>query len=109
KGGKGVATSAGVFGALAPWAMLCAVGVFVVVAAASRYVSLASVCATIALVPLVIAFGGADRAPLVALVSAVAVTVVVRHATNLRRIAAGTEPKIGSKKTKEAPVENVRG
>src|SRR5215469_8163970 len=43
KGGKGVATAFGVFVAIAPWAALASLGVFVVVFALSRYVSLASI------------------------------------------------------------------
>ena len=55
KGGKGIATSAGVLAAWAPWPFLATLGVFGAVLAASRYVSLASIVAAAAL-PLAQAF-----------------------------------------------------
>ena len=49
KGGKGIATSAGVYLALAPWAVLIALVVFVVALLATRYVSVGSIAAAVAL------------------------------------------------------------
>jgi len=102
KGGKGVATGAGAIAALALLPALCALGVFGLVLLAFRYVSLASVCGTISLIPWVIVFGGPDRGPLLAFVAIVATTVTIRHVANLRRIAAGTEPKVFEKKAPHA-------
>lgn len=91
RGGKGVATGAGVMGALVPLPAACAFGVFLAVLLATRYVSLGSVVASVALAPLSWAFGHA--AEVVVLCVVVAALVVLRHRANLGRIAAGTEPR----------------
>jgi glycerol-3-phosphate acyltransferase PlsY len=96
RGGKGVATAAGVCGALAPLPLLCALGVFLLVLAALRFVSLASICGAAALPPLALAFG--SRTPVVVLGVIVAAVVTLRHRANLGRIAAGTEPRVFAKK-----------
>ncbi len=99
KGGKGVATSAGVFLALAPAAAGIALAVFLVTVAAFRMVSLGSVVAAVAL-PAAYALvppGGFDA--VFGLSAAVALLVLFRHRENLQRIAAGTEPKIGRSKS----------
>jgi glycerol-3-phosphate acyltransferase PlsY len=97
-GGKGVATGLGSFAMVAPKSVLCMVGIFVVVVAISRYVSLGSV---VAAVPLpVLAWGlheSVEPRPLL-LMSAVSALVVWKHRQNLRRLAAGTEPKLGTKR-----------
>ena len=49
KGGKGIATSAGVYLALAPWAVLVALVVFILAVFVTRYVSVGSIAAAIAL------------------------------------------------------------
>jgi len=95
RGGKGVATAAGVFLALAPAATGIATLVFAGVLAASRYVSAASMAAAIAL-PLALAWRGEPRGTLGAGL-AVAALVVVRHRANLARLAAGTESRVGSR------------
>ncbi len=91
KGGKGVATSAGVLVALAPLAAASALGVFLVVLLVFRYVSLGSVCAAVSLGPLAYLLGGSREVVVFAVL--VAALVVVRHRANLARIAAGTEPR----------------
>ncbi len=96
RGGKGVATTVGAFLVLAFWPTLCAVGVFVAVVATTRYVSLGSLAAAVALPPLAhVAFGVERR--LVAAMAVAALLIVVRHSENLRRLAAGTERRIGRK------------
>ena len=107
RGGKGVATAAGVLALLAPWAGLGALAVFVLLVAWKRYVSLGSISAAVALPLLVGAqwFGGAfrdaegpDHGPaLLAGVFAIAVLVIVRHRSNLVRLRAGTESRLGQK------------
>lgn len=92
-GGKGVATALGVLAMLCPLALLSAFGMFVAVFARWRYVSLASVVAA-ASAPLAIAALGCSRASLVAGL-AMTVVVIARHADNLRRLRAGTEPTFG--------------
>jgi len=93
RGGKGVATGAGVFGVLAPWALLAAVLVFILTVAVSRMVSLGSVLAAASLPVAVYALDG-GRA-VVALSLLVASLVIARHRTNLRRILAGNENRLG--------------
>jgi glycerol-3-phosphate acyltransferase PlsY len=78
KGGKGVATAAGVYLALCPPAFLAGLILFLLVASVSRYVSLGSVAAAVA-----ITFGAL----------AVAVLIVYKHDGNLQRLVEGTEPK----------------
>lgn len=89
KGGKGVATSAGVFGSLAPLPMLVAFAVFVGIFALTRMVSAGSIMAAIALTVGVLILPN-DTA-LRAVTVLVAVAVIVKHRSNIRRILAGTE------------------
>ena len=93
RGGKGVATGAGAFAVLAPWATLCAALVFAVVVSLGRMVSLASVLAAAAL-PVAAYFLGAPR-PAIAAAAAVAALVVARHRDNLVRLVRGTENRLG--------------
>ncbi len=101
RGGKGVATTTGVFAALAPFAFLIGGATWCLVAATSRYVSLASVALALALPVAVVALDpeGAFGAglPVTGLAAAAAVFVVLRHVPNLQRVRAGTEPKIFAK------------
>jgi glycerol-3-phosphate acyltransferase PlsY len=96
KGGKGVATGAGVFGLLAPKALAASVVVFAFAVAVSRTVSLGSVLAAAAMPVGVFLFGG-DPA-LVLLAVLVAALVIARHRPNLGRIFTGTERRIGGGK-----------
>ncbi len=96
RGGKGVATAVGAFLVLAPWPTLVCVGVFVLVVAVTRYVSLGSVVAMVLLPPVAGLLFHAPR-PVVLAAAATAVLIVVKHRDNLKRLAAGTERKLGSK------------
>ncbi len=91
-GGKGVATAAGVFGALAPAATGIAILVFITVAASSGYVSLASIAAAVALPVAVLVTLGA-KSPALLVATAVAAFVVAMHWKNIQRLRAGTEPR----------------
>jgi glycerol-3-phosphate acyltransferase PlsY len=94
RGGKGVATAVGAFAVLTPLALLVSLGVFVVIVAATRYVSLASVV-SMALLPAVAGgLFGAPRAAVMA-AAATALLVIAKHLANLKRLAAGTERKLG--------------
>ena len=94
RGGKGVATGLGPLVVLSPMTAIIVIGVWVLVLAASRYVSLASVTAAAAL-PLVSAL---TRAPgTLVFASVVAAIVIVRHRENLVRLRRGTESKLGAR------------
>ena len=93
RGGKGVATALGVLVVLAPLVAGAVTLVFALVEAASRWVSLGSLVATM-LTPALLALLGAPTAHVLAM-AAVAVLVVLRHRENLERLLEGSEPKIG--------------
>lgn len=96
RGGKGVATAGGAFATLAPYSVLIAAAIWVVVLAARRIVSLSSVIA-VAVFPMLVVF--VERAPfdLVVAATIVAAVIVIRHHANIARLAAGTEPRIGER------------
>jgi len=97
KGGKGVATALGVALAFRAAMVLPALGVFIVLLLALRYVSLGSVMAAVAL-PLILVWKGAT--PLVLLLWAdISLIVIIKHHENIRRLLKGTEsPLWGAKK-----------
>lgn len=95
RGGKGVATSLGAYAAIAWAPVLGGAGLFLVVVGLTRYVSLGSILASLA-IPVILYFAGGP--PAVAGVAlAIAVLVVVRHGGNIRRLINGTERKLGEK------------
>jgi glycerol-3-phosphate acyltransferase PlsY len=91
-GGKGVAVAAGVFGMLSPIATGVATALFLVIVWWTRYVSLGSVAATIALPPA--AWLAGAPAAVVGAAAATAGLIVFRHRANLRRLRSGTERRI---------------
>lgn len=95
RGGKGVATAAGVIIALNPWLALTAALTWLIVAVFFRYSSLASIAAAV-FAPFYSAFGWGFDARFVALV-VIAGFVVYRHRVNIRHLVAGTERRIGEK------------
>ena len=95
RGGKGVATAAGVFAVLTPLAMAPAAAIFVITVWATRFISLGSLVATLALGPIAFALGA--PAAIVSAAGMVALLIVYRHRTNLGRLLAGTERRIGQK------------
>ena len=92
RGGKGVATSLGVMTPLLPWPTLGGIIIWIVVALALRYVSLASMLAAL-VVPL-LAFLRGDPSPLVLAAGAAALLIVGAHRTNLQRLIRGTESRL---------------
>jgi glycerol-3-phosphate acyltransferase PlsY len=94
KGGKGVATFLGVTLALAWPAGLAACATWLAVALLSRYSSLAALVAA-ATAPVWLVLAGRRDAAWLGL--ALAALVFVRHRANIRRLLAGTEPKIGKR------------
>jgi glycerol-3-phosphate acyltransferase PlsY len=91
-GGKGVAVAAGVFGVLSPWATAVAGALFVVIVWITRYVSLGSIAASLALPPAAW-LAGAPAAVVIA-AAGTATLIVFRHRSNLRRLRTGTERRI---------------
>jgi acyl phosphate:glycerol-3-phosphate acyltransferase len=98
-GGKGVATSLGAFILLTPKSILCMVGLFLLVTAAFRYVSLGSVASAAAFPLLVWALGEYVDLRQLLLIAAVSVLVIWKHRHNIGRLAAGTESKLGASKS----------
>ncbi|MEJ2501950.1 MAG: glycerol-3-phosphate 1-O-acyltransferase PlsY [Gemmatimonadota bacterium] len=92
RGGKGVATSAGVFLALAPWAVLIAGIVWGVVVTLTRLVSLGSILAAIVL-PIAV-FATAEPPHVVWLSVALALFVIYAHRSNIRRLVRGQENRL---------------
>ncbi|MEO1338815.1 MAG: glycerol-3-phosphate acyltransferase, partial [Myxococcota bacterium] len=92
RGGKGVATGAGVFLALTPMATLIAVAAFGLVFAIGRVVSISSLVSSAALVAATVFVDG--RPPVIASAVVLAVLIFVRHIGNIRRLWRGTEPGI---------------
>lgn len=92
KGGKGIATTAGVFLALAPAAVGIAIGLWVVALAATRYVSIASILAAVAL-PVAVWFTQENLAlRLIAII--LGSLAIYKHKANIQRLRSGTENRL---------------
>jgi glycerol-3-phosphate acyltransferase PlsY len=93
-GGKGVATTIGVAAFLCPRSLFVGLGIFVVVLATTGFVSASSLALAVALPVLTAVF---YRSNVLLLVFAVGVALIIiyRHVSNIRRITAGTEPRLG--------------
>lgn len=96
KGGKGVATAAGVLLALDPLLGLATFGTWLFVALTLRYSSLAALIAAAAAPMYAAMFWGTDV--LVLVVGVISMALVGKHWQNLQRLMAGSEPKLGAKK-----------
>jgi acyl phosphate:glycerol-3-phosphate acyltransferase len=97
KGGKGIATSAGVYLALAPWALLIALVVFLVALLATKYVSVSSMSAAIAL-PAGVWILPPHNLLLGIVTTVLGVLAIYKHKGNLQRLIAGTENRLQFKK-----------
>jgi acyl phosphate:glycerol-3-phosphate acyltransferase len=93
RGGKGVATACGVFSMLTPLALPPALAIFAVAVWLTKYISLGSVLASVALPPLAYALG--SSAPVVIAACAASVLIVFRHRANVGRLRTGTERRLG--------------
>lgn len=107
RGGKSVATSLGILLAMNWQIGLATFGVFAVVVAISRIVSLSSICGAIAVSVLMILFH--QPSPYILFGIAGGFYVIIRHRSNIERLLAGTEPKLGQKSTVEAEAEQTVG
>lgn len=96
KGGKGVATAAGVLFGLDWRVGLGTLAVWLVVAVVTRYSSLAAICAALA-APLIVHLL-IGQMPLTIAACVMSVVLVWRHESNIRKLLAGEESRIGKKK-----------
>lgn len=109
RGGKGVATSLGVIIGLNPIIAGIAFGLWLVVVGLTRFISIASLVASIS-VPLQMYFWSSMDTPRVFfwLAAVAATAIAVRHTSNIRRLLNGTEPRIGQKAVRLTPEEEER-
>ncbi len=102
QGGKGVATAAGVLLAFEPWLGVAALATWLIIAVFFRYSSLASIVAAV-FAPAYYLLGHgvgwtASGAKALAM-GAMGLLLIYRHRENIRRLLAGTESRLGSKKS----------
>jgi glycerol-3-phosphate acyltransferase PlsY len=100
KGGKGIATSAGVLTALVPWALLIILSIWIVLFAVTRFVSVGSLAASFSL-PFATWFTTRNWTLTIA-TGAMGVLAIYRHKANIQRLFSGTEPRFGQKKAEAA-------
>ena len=98
KGGKGIATTAGVYLALAPGALGIAILVFAVAVVVTRYVSVGSIAGAIAL-PIAV-WVTRENMLLRVVTFAISALAIYKHRSNIQRLMAGTENRIGANKEK---------
>ena len=103
KAGKGVATGLGVFLAIAPVAALCSFGLFALIVAKTRYISLGSIIGTVVMIPLILLWNGwmwpsQYLTQMLVAITVVAAVIVFKHRDNIKRLMAGTENKFGAAK-----------
>jgi len=97
KGGKGIATTAGVYLALAPAPLGIALAVFILAVVLTRYVSLGSIAGAIAL-PVAVWVMTPHNLFLGIVTTALGALAVYKHKSNIQRLMAGTESQLGKKK-----------
>ncbi len=100
RGGKGMATSCGAFAAIFPLGLIIALGVWVISAVATRYVSISSMAAAVAILVAALVLQHAPFAGgkyITSLAALAAILAIVRHRSNIRRLMDGSEDKIGAK------------
>jgi glycerol-3-phosphate acyltransferase PlsY len=95
KGGKGVATSIGLYMALAIWPLLIGIAVFLTVTALTRYVSLGSILAMSSMPISIYLIQGNQEVAILGI--AIFLLIVLKHHANIRRLLDGNERKLGEK------------
>ena len=98
KGGKGVSTSAGMLLGIAPAAVGIGFAVFALAVALTRWVSLGSILAAVAVPTAYLWMNGADNRLLAGALVLMGGLVIVKHRANVGRLLKGTEPRIVGKK-----------
>lgn len=107
KGGKGIATSAGVLLALVPIPLVIVLGTWVFVFVCSRYVSLASITGAFTL-PFAAWLTGQSGA-LIVMTAAMAAMAIYRHKANIERLLNGTENRFGQRRPVLAETDSTAG
>jgi glycerol-3-phosphate acyltransferase PlsY len=97
KGGKGIATTAGVYLALAPWALLVGLVVFILAIVITKYVSVGSILGAIAL-PATVWIMSPNNLLLGIVTTALGLLAIYKHKSNIQRLMSGTENRLGQKK-----------
>lgn len=95
RGGKGVATAVGVYLVLALKPLLIGIGIFLLIVALTRYVSLGSVLAMLSLPFSIIFILRSDEIAILS--TAIFLLIVIRHGGNIKRLLQGNERKLGEK------------
>ena len=100
RGGKGVATSVGIFAVCCPIAIVIGLASFTVITIVTRYVSLSSLISTIVVVTLATVFRTSDTPALVQIISCAVMAALIyyKHFDNIKRLIAGKENKVGKKR-----------
>ena len=107
KGGKGVATAAGVLLGIHPWLGLATLATWLVIAAFFRYSSLAALVSAVFAPFYEVLIWGAG--PVALAIGVMGLLLVWRHRGNIRKLLDGTESRIGQKKAAAPPVRPARG
>lgn len=97
KGGKGVATSVGIFFVCSPVSIISGLSVFTILVILSKMVSLASIIATVVVVSFTLIFYDslASIIPVAIMTLLMGFIVIFKHRSNIKRILNGTESKFG--------------
>jgi glycerol-3-phosphate acyltransferase PlsY len=104
KGGKGIATSAGVLAALVPWSLIIILSVWIITVVLTRYVSLASVFASAALpVAALVTHENKGSFLMFLVLTAMTTLAIYRHRANIKRLLNGTESRIQLKRKETSP------
>jgi glycerol-3-phosphate acyltransferase PlsY len=102
KGGKGIATSAGVLIALVPLALVIILSIFIILFVTTRYVSVGSIAAAFTL-PFATWFTQNHDIGLTAVMAAIGALAILKHRKNIQRLLNGTENRIQFKKKEATP------